>query len=102
MHHDVAIRNIGHAKEGAGTLCCAKRHKLAQIEHVGLNDKSLRKAHVADDATGASAVFIADVARRLNRYAISDVERELSRLTDKTARRVFTCDAQRRDIDASW
>ena len=94
MHHDVAIRNIDHTKKGAGALRCAKRHKLAQVEHIGLNGKYLRKAHVADDATGASAVFIADVARRLNRYAISDVEREVGGLTDKTAASGPTFDAK--------
>lgn len=100
MHHDVAIRNIGHAKEGAGALRCAKRHKLAQVEHIGLNGKLSRKARVADNTARAGAVFIADVACRLNRCIISNAEREVGNLTDKTAAGGGTFDGERAQVES--
>ena len=72
----------------------AKRYAIAQVEHIGLNGKPLCRAHVADNATGTGAAFIADVARRFNRYAISDVEHEVGSLTDKTATGSLTNDAK--------
>ena len=94
------MRDIGHAKKSAGALRRTKRHKVALVEHVGLNGKSPRKAYVADDAARTSAALIADVARRFNRCTIGNGEREVGCLTDKTAASSPAFDAKSREVNA--
>ena len=100
MHHDVASRNIRHAKKSAGALRRTKCHKVAQVEHVGRNGKSPRKAYVADDAARTSAALIANAARRFNCCVTSNGEREVGCLTDKTTAGSLAFDAKARKVNA--